>query len=325
MFPATGRMRPASVIALAVSAILPSGMPVHTVDSLDDPRLAPYRNVKDKELARTGDCFMAEGEQVVRRLLSSGLDVASILLTARKADALLPLIPESTDVWLAPHRVVGEILGFEFHSGVMAVGVRPQSPALDELLAADKPVITLVVAQQITNTENIGSLIRIAAAFGADAMLLGERCCDPYYRQSVRVSMGAVFRLPILRSLDLASDLRRLRDRLRFDVIAAVIAPDATPLVAAGRRARIAIVFGSEADGLDPQTLAECNQRVTIPMRRGADSLNVSIAAGIFLYHYVDVCEQLSGESLSAESGPEELPPEAPSTEISPSEDATES
>jgi tRNA G18 (ribose-2'-O)-methylase SpoU len=266
-------------------------MPVHPVESLDDDRLWPYRNVKDKELARDGRRFMAEGEQVVRRLLASGLEVESVLLSTRKAAALAPLASPETDVWVAADSLVEEILGFEFHSGVMAVGIRPQSPTLESALPADKPRMTIAVAQQITNTENLGSLIRIAAGFGVDAILLGERCCDPYYRQSVRVSMGAIFRLPILRSLDLIEDLRQMRRRWAFDVIATVIAPDAEPLSRAARRPRTAIAFGSEADGLDATTLAECDRRVTIPMRRGTDSLNVAVAAGIVLYHFVDVAQ----------------------------------
>jgi tRNA G18 (ribose-2'-O)-methylase SpoU len=261
-------------------------MSVYTVDSLDDPRLLPYRNLKDKELAREGGRFIAEGDNVVRRLLASSIPTESILLSRRKAQAVVPLAPANVSVFLASDNVIEQIIGFEFHSGVMACGLRPPSPALEQILPGGKPTCTLSICQQITNTENLGSLIRVSAAFGVDAMILGERCCDPFFRQSVRVSMGAVFSTPIVRSDNLLHDLRRLRERWDFCLAAAVLDAGAEPLASAGRAPRMGLVFGNEADGLDEATMQACDRRVTIPMRRGVDSLNVAVATGIFLYHF---------------------------------------
>jgi tRNA G18 (ribose-2'-O)-methylase SpoU len=259
-----------------------------TALSLDDPRLAAYRNLKDKELDRQGRRFIAEGEQVVRRLLASSLTVESVLVSQRKAASIAPLVPPRVPLWIASDAAIEQVIGFEFHSGVLAVGVRPASASLSAVIAAAGDFQTLAICPNTTNVENLGSLIRLCAAFGVDAIVLGERCCDPWFRQSVRVSMGAVFKLPIARCNDIQSDLAELRNKWRFDLIASVLSPDAEPLPSAKRGGRLAILFGNEADGLTAEHIAACNRRVTIPMRLGTDSLNVAVAAGIFLHHFID-------------------------------------
>ena len=245
--------------------------------------MAPYRNLKDKELARDGGRFIAESENVVRRLLASATPVESVLVAERKLGAIGPLVPADRPVYVADDALIERIIGFEFHSGVLACGVRPKSPALESVVPASPRPALIVVCQQITNTENLGSLIRVSAAFGADAMVLGERCCDPYFRQSVRVSMGTIFSLPIVRSENLVRDLDAMKS-LGVENIAAVLDAEAEALNAIDVRARVAVAFGNEADGLDGETIGHCDRRVTIPMKRGTDSLNVAVAAAVFLY-----------------------------------------
>lgn len=259
-------------------------MPVHPIQSLDDPLLAPYRNLKDRELARDGVRFIAEGENVVRRLLASSTPAESVLLSHRKVAALAPICPENLPVFTASDELIRQIIGFKFHSGVIACGLRPPSPALTSVIPPPPAPAIISVCQQITSSENLGSLIRISAAFGASAMLLGERCCDPWFRQSVRVSMGTIFSIPILRSADLLSDLDAVKSR-GITRLAAVLHEDAEPLSSLAPIARVAVVFGGEAQGLDPPTIDRCDRRITIPMRLGTDSLNVAVAAAVFLYH----------------------------------------
>jgi len=116
-------------------------------------------------------------------------------------------------------------------------------------------------------------------------MLLGPQCCDPFWRQSIRVSMGNIFHLPILQTDDLHRDLRRLRQQWSVEHLATVLDEHAEPLSPASRQSRhISLLFGNEAHGLGDEWLAECRRRITIPMRMGTDSLNVSVAAGILLY-----------------------------------------
>jgi tRNA G18 (ribose-2'-O)-methylase SpoU len=263
-------------------------MPI--VESLDDPRLAAYRNLKDHELARSGGRFIAEGEQVVRRLLGSSIPVESILVSERKAGAIAPLAPAGVPVWVASDAVIQGVIGFQFHSGVMAVGLRRARGGLGDVLDGGRGRQTIVICPNITNTQNLGSLIRLCAGFGVDALVLGESCCDPFFRHSVRVSMGSVFKLPLVESGDLKKDLGELRARWGFELIASVVAEDAEALAGAGRGARVGILFGNEAYGLSAEHVQACARRVTIPMRMGTDSLNVAVAAGIFLYHFVDQC-----------------------------------
>jgi tRNA G18 (ribose-2'-O)-methylase SpoU len=259
---------------------------VRAVHSLDDPAVSDYRNLKDRELARAGGKFIAEGELVVRRLLASDFAVESVLLAERRVAEIAPLVPPHVPIYSAGAGVVDRILGFQFHSGVIAVGRRKPSPSLDAVARAWGPAATLVVLPEVNKTDNLGALLRICGAFGADAVLLGPRCCDPFYRESARVSMGAVFVLPLVRSADLAADLSGLRQRWGVELVATVLDESAEALAGAARGPRLGLLFGNEAQGLGPELTALCDRKVRIPMKLGTDSLNVAIAAAVFLYHF---------------------------------------
>lgn len=146
--------------------------------------------------------------------------------------------------------------------------------------------VNLVILPQIAATDNLGSLIRISSAFGASAMILGERCCDPFYRQSIRVSMGTIFGMPLVRSADLMGDLRRLRGEFGVELVASVAEGSGEALAGARRSRMMGFLFGNEAQGLSGEEIGACDRRVTIPMMLGTDSLNVSVAAGVVLYHF---------------------------------------
>jgi tRNA G18 (ribose-2'-O)-methylase SpoU len=129
-------------------------------------------------------------------------------------------------------------------------------------------------------------VFRSAAALGVKGIILGQRCCDPLSRRCVRVSMGAVLEVPFVRSNDITGDLRALRQTWRFERVAAVLDSAAERLDAFRPARRTALVFGNEFDGLTPAWLAECDRSVTIPMSRAVDSLNLGVAAGIFIHHW---------------------------------------
>jgi tRNA G18 (ribose-2'-O)-methylase SpoU len=260
-------------------------MPVIPIDSFDDPRLAPYRNLKERDLARQGDRFIAEGENLVKRLLASRYRTESVLLADRRVAEIAPLVPAHIPVYSAPAAVVNQVLGFKFHAGVMSVGVRGPSPTIDDVMStATSTRVTLLVCPEIEKTDNLGAIIRIAAAFGVDAMILGPRCCDPFFRQSVRVSMGAAFVLPIVRTDDLERDLQRLQTEFSVQLVGSVLSEGAESLDQFRRPQRLALLLGNEAQGLGPQLESLCDRLVTIPMRLGTDSLNVAVAAAVFLY-----------------------------------------
>ncbi|MEO6437360.1 MAG: RNA methyltransferase [Tepidisphaeraceae bacterium] len=259
--------------------------PVH-IESLDDPRVALYRNLKDRELERRGRHFIAEGEHLVRRLLGSDFPVDSVLLAERLMAEMAPIVPDHVPVYVVPHERMHEIVGLKFHSGVLACARRKPAMTLDQVVPKGREKLTLVICPDINNAENIGSLIRLSAGFGADAIILGEHCHDPFWRQSVRVSMGAIFTLPLLHTDDLMRDLRRLREEWGVELAATVLDPSAEPLERAKRGNRFGLLLGGEAQGLGPQWVEACQRRVTIPMHHGTDSLNVAVAAGVCLYHF---------------------------------------
>jgi tRNA G18 (ribose-2'-O)-methylase SpoU len=256
------------------------------VESLDDPRIAHYRGLKDRDLARTGDLFIAEGDYVVRRLLASPYPTVSVLLSTRKVDKIMALVPPDVAVYVGDDAMIRQILGFKFHTGVIAVGRRLPSPPLEQIFKGRAGRMMLTVCPEVSNSDNMGALIRISAAFGVDAMVLGERCHDPFWRQSIRVSMGTIFSMPLVRSDNLLRDMKELRERWGVQLIATVLSDDAEPLAKAKRPERIGLLFGNEAQGLDEREIAACDRRVTIPMKLGTDSLNVAVSAAVFLYHF---------------------------------------
>jgi tRNA G18 (ribose-2'-O)-methylase SpoU len=264
-------------------------MPRIAIDSLDDPRIEPYRHLTTTNLTRWSGRFIAEGKRVVERLLDSDFPVESVLLSERREAELFTQFPAMLPVYVLPQKLAEGLLGYNFHSGVLACGIRKPPPDLSSRLdgavrAGDR--VTLVVCPNINDPENLGALVRLGAAFAVDALLLGRGSADPFSRRVLRVSMGTAFRLPILECSDLHAALVRLRDQLNVQLAATVLDESAERLAAAHRPQRLALLFGNEAEGLDRRWIELCDRRITIPMQGSADSLNVAVAAGIILHHF---------------------------------------
>jgi len=257
----------------------------HRVDDLDLPALDVYRHLKDRHLKCRQGLFIAEGLEVVRRLLLSSYRVHSVLLTPEKLERLAPDLPAGVAVYLATVKQMQDLAGFTIHRGALACGVRPAPRSLDEVIAVGDAARLMVVLENICDAQNVGVIVRNAAAFGAGLVVLSG-CCDPYYRRAVRVSMGNVFRVPLYVTDRLADDLQAFRERLGVELVAAELSAAATPLGAAPRASRVALLFGAEGEGLTAETLRLCDHRVVVPMATGTDSVNVAVASGIFLYAY---------------------------------------
>jgi tRNA G18 (ribose-2'-O)-methylase SpoU len=259
----------------------PAGVvpPLQSIDDPDDPRLADYRNLKERHLNAETGRFVAEGERVVRRLLASSLEVCSVLLTPPRLAALGDAASGPFPVYVAEPAVLDRIAGFHVHRGCLAVGRRPEPRPLPPQARG------VVVLEDLVDVDNLGSIARHAAAFGAGALLLSPRCADPFYRKAIRVSLGAVFDLPVTRLPRWPDALAELRAQ-GFSTVAAVVSPDATPLPRFAPPARWALLLGAEGPGLSAGARALCDHRVTIPMSpsAGADSLNVAAAAAVMLY-----------------------------------------
>lgn len=268
-------------------------MPQVLIDNLDDPRIATYRTLKRTNETRNNDQFVVEGEKLLERLVESSFPLASVLATERHAPRIAPRVPPDVPLYVVSHDLISVIVGFNFHRGVLACGYRRPGPALADVVS-DTERSTIVVCPTLNNPENLGTIIRIADVFGVDAVLVGGSCPDPLSRRVLRVSMGTSLRLPVIVSTDLEAEVHRLRADWGFELVATVVDPRVEPIESVTRADRVAIFMGSESEGLDPCWTRLCHRQVTIPMRQGAESLNVAVAAGIFLYHYSESTHRAS-------------------------------
>ncbi len=251
----------------------------------DDPRVEPYRAVRERDLAGRHGLFLAEGEVVVRTLLSrrSRFEVVSILLSEPRRTALADVLADrarDVPVYVAGRAVLDAIVGFPIHRGVLALGRR--DPGIDEgaTLAPSGPALVLGLLG-LANHDNVGGAFRNAAAFGADAVILDGGCCDPLYRKAIRVSVGAALTVPFARGGRPEEVVEGLASS-GFEVFALSPA-GAEPIERIAWPERRALLVGQEGQGL-PDRLLSRLRTVRIDMVPGFDSLNVATAAGIALH-----------------------------------------
>ncbi|HZP50346.1 RNA methyltransferase [Actinocrinis sp.] len=259
----------------------------------DDPRLHDYVGLTDMQLrTRTepeAGLFIAEGEKVIARAVDAGYPMRSMLLSDKWLPVMGPVLERTNaPVYVGGIDLLEQVTGFHVHRGALAAMSRLPLPDPAALLERSQRVVVL---EKVNNHTNIGAIFRSAAALGMDAVLLAPDCADPLYRRAVRVSMGTVFAVPYARlgadpdgppwprALDLLAEhgYRRL---------ALTPAPDAIDLreLRLGPREKVALLLGSEGEGLSPRAFAACDLRVRIPMAPGVDSLNVAAAAAVACY-----------------------------------------
>ncbi|MBG0832531.1 RNA methyltransferase [Planomonospora sp. ID67723] len=268
-----------------------------------DPRLADYANLRDVELRKSLEAehglFIAEGEKVIRRAVAAGYPVRSVLLTRRWVDSLADVLAGLGDrVHVVDDDVMEEIAGFPVHRGALASMERRELPAVAEVLSGTchasgagaaggdaAPPRRVLVLEDLVDHGNVGAIFRCAAALGVGAVILSPRCADPLYRRSVKVSMGAVFVIPYARMDNWYDGLAELRTA-GFQTLALTPDQSAAPMDEVAMAERVALLLGSEGDGLSSRWLHEADQPVCIPMNPaamglGVDSLNVVAAAAI--------------------------------------------
>jgi tRNA G18 (ribose-2'-O)-methylase SpoU len=250
----------------------------------DDPRLEPYRDIRERDLVGRAGLFVAEGRVVLEKVVAAGRHpLRSVLVSEGKAPGLADLLqslPLDVPAYVAPQPVMDRIAGFAIHRGLLAIGER-REPTAAAVLDALGPRALVVALSGIANHDNMGGVFRNAAAFGADAVLLDSACCDPLYRKAIRVSVGAALVLPFAR-LGRGEDLMDALVGAGFDVLA--LSPGAAlELDEVRPAARTAVLFGAEGPGLASDLLARATA-VRIPMSGGFDSLNLATASGVTLY-----------------------------------------
>ncbi|WP_299541614.1 RNA methyltransferase [uncultured Streptomyces sp.] len=257
-----------------------------TVDDPADPRLHDYTGLTDVELRRRREpaegLFIAEGEKVIRRAIAAGHPMRSMMLTPKWAGVMADLIG-ATDapVHLVSPEVAERVTGYHVHRGALASMERGPLRPVPELLTGRR----IAVFEDIVDHANLGAAFRNAAALSVDAVLLTPRCADPLYRRAVKVSMGTVFQVPWTRLESWPADAGLLRGA-GFHTAALCLGERSLTLdeLAAQDHERLALVFGTEGDGLSRDALAAADSHVRIPMAPGVDSLNVAAASAVAFY-----------------------------------------
>ncbi|HUN66363.1 MAG TPA: RNA methyltransferase [Bacteroidota bacterium] len=259
-------------------------MIIEHIDSLEKPELLPYRTLRRPADHRDQGIFVAEGAKVVHRLLQSEIELLSVLCSPERLPAVETLLRKrDVTVFLAPREVLETIVGFDLHQGIMAVAKVPASPPLDRFIAGLGSDAVLVALDGLANAENVGVVVRNCGALGVSAVLVGETSSSPYLRRAVRNSMGAVFRLPVFHTSDLAGAIRSVLVPHGFRTCAAD--PSGRTILAdADLGGKICFVFGSEGTGLTAPVRAACGELIAIPMTNDVDSLNVASASAVILY-----------------------------------------
>lgn len=296
-------------------------MPLIHVDSLDDERLDPYARLTEAQLRSKLEperaLFIAESGKVIERAFEGGMTPMSLLMEEKWVESMTPLIERmerahpDLAVLIAPHDELAHLTGFELTRGALGAFRRPALPSVAEVV---RDARLIAVLENITNHTNVGAIFRSAAALGVDAILVTPTCYDPLYRRAVRVSMGTVFQVPWTRIGDDADGADAharegrvhakgtpghpaitwaetgipLLRKLGFITAAMALSDESVPLddPALNAAEKVALVFGTEGDGLDPATIEACDHTVRIPMAHGVDSLNVAAASAVAFWQF---------------------------------------
>lgn len=271
------------------------------VSTIDDPRLDTYARLTEVQLRNKLEpekgMFIAESSKVIERAIAGGMQPLSLLMEEKFLPGMQPIIEQigqrypniDLPVFILPHGQLKQLTGFELTRGALGAFRRPIAASVEEVCRDARRVAVL---EDITNHTNVGAIFRSAAALGIDAVLVTQACYDPLYRRAVRVSMGTVFQVPWARigadsgatgAGSWAHDGIPLLHSLGFKTAALALSDDSVsiddPQLASEER--LALVLGTEGDGLASSTIANCDYTVRIPMAHGVDSLNVAAASAV--------------------------------------------
>lgn len=266
---------------------------VRIVDA-DDPRVAEFRDIRERDLVGRKRRFIAEGRVVLAMLAGSRrFEAEKVLVLDGRLDGLVGVLeafgPE-TPVFSCDRTVIDRIAGFPMHRGILAIGRVREPDTLQSLLAGCGETALALVCSGISNHDNLGGLFRNSAAFGADFVCLDGQCCDPLYRKAIRVSVGTALTMPYAQVDGIEAALSDLADA-GFDILALSPGGD-TPLYAFRPGKRVALLVGTEGEGL-PKTLLNGLQTLRVAQVPTVDSLNVGMAAGIALHAVASAMERI--------------------------------
>jgi tRNA G18 (ribose-2'-O)-methylase SpoU len=272
-------------------------MTIYIIESANDPRLFAYRHLTDVALRKKSEpengIYIAESAKIIERAVTCGHTPLSILMAENWLEKMRSLLPNISgndfgdiDVFTGSHEILEELTGFHVHRGALAAMVRPALPSIESVLAGSKRVVVL---ENIVDHTNVGAIFRAAAGLGIDAILVTPECADPLYRRSIRVSMGAALNVPWTRILNWPESINTLKEHGFHTVavspqnIGGQASQDLREFVA-GSHERIALILGTEGEGLTAASLNNCDQSVHIPMAHNVSSLNVASAAAVVFW-----------------------------------------
>ena len=254
-------------------------MNIIKITDLQLPELAPYARLTEAQLRNRlhpeDGLFICESMKVIRVALEAGMEPVSFLCEEK----FIGDVPDcGVPVYTAEREVLASLTGYELSRGVLCCMRRPKESGVGEVLHGARRV---AVIDSVVNSENTGAIFRAAAALGLDAVLLTRTCCDPLNRRACRVSMGTVFQLP----WTYLDHYGQLKDS-GFTTVALALTDRSVPIDDQSLKGidRMAIVMGTEGDGLSDSVLRQCDHVARIPMHRGVDSLNVAAAAAVAFY-----------------------------------------
>ena len=262
-------------------------MQIIEITDLSIPELAPYTKLTESQLRNRLEpekgIFIAESPKVIGTALDAGCEPLSFLMERRQIDGpaagVLARCPDAT-VYTADRSVLQVLTGYVLTRGVLCAMRRPRLPNLEDICAG---AARIVVLDNVQNPINVGAIFPSAAALGMDAVLLTPGCSDPLYRRSARVSMGTVFQIPWTFTGDWPREGMEQLNRLGFRTAAMALSDDSVSIDDRRLMAeeKLAVILGSEGDGLTETTIARCDYTVKIPMYHGVDSLNVAAASAV--------------------------------------------
>lgn len=255
------------------------------ITDFNSPQLDIYARMSEGQLLNRHEpekgIFIAESPKVVERALDAGCEPISMLVEHKHIDGeAKPIIDRCGEVpvYTAPFEVLTRLTGFKLTRGMLCAMHRPQLPNVSEVCSKARRIAVL---ENVMNPTNVGAIFRSAAALNMDAVLLTHGCSNPLYRRAIRVSMGTVFQIPWT-FLDKEKGVSELKE-LGFKTAVMALTDDSVSIDNEELLAeeKLAIVLGTEGDGLAKETIADCDYTVKIPMSHGVDSLNVAVASAV--------------------------------------------
>ena len=250
----------------------------------NDERLAPYRDIRERDLVKNKRHFIAEGKTVLQVLVAqSRFKLKSLLILENRLEGLAELIlqvPDQIPVYVVSQKIIDSVAGFPMHRGVLAIGQAPEHiEQIPENIRSWKRVIVLA---GLSNHDNVGSIFRNAASFDVDAVLIDKQSCDPLYRKAIRVSVGGVFKVPYFQFETLCAATDWLKEN-EFETMA--LSPAGTTTLSMWKPSqKSAIILGTEGEGLPASSLNNLTT-LKVEMSDDFDSLNVATTSGIVLHH----------------------------------------